>query len=139
MSPRRLPDEAAMPPANDGTAQIVASLEAACRDLGASLGLTVDCAQSNSEGDLVGSIQDARDRFAGIVINAGAYTHTSIAIFDALNLYDGIVVEVHISNIHKRETFRHHSYISGQADSVIVGCGTHGYLLALRQIAHRLG
>ena len=71
---------------------------------------------------------------AGIIINAGAYTHTSIAILDALNAYAGPVVEVHISNIHKREPFRHHSHISARADAVIVGCGTEGYQLALRRM-----
>ena len=70
-----------------------------------------------------------------IVINAGAFTHTSIAILDALNAYDGPVIEVHISNVHKREEFRHHSFISARADGVIVGCGTQGYAFGIARIA----
>ena len=113
----------------------LSDVEAACRSLGETLGLQVETAQSNSEGAMVDAIQTARERHAAIVINAGAYTHTSVAILDALNLFDGAVIEVHISNIHKREPFRHHSYISGRADGVIVGCGTEGYQLALRRVA----
>ncbi len=99
------------------------------------LGLTVRALQSNHEGQLVDWIHEARGKSAGIIINPGAYSHTSIAILDALNAYDGPVMEVHISNIHKREAFRHHSYVSARADGVIAGCGTDGYLLALRRIA----
>ncbi|SEM85053.1 type II 3-dehydroquinate dehydratase [Palleronia pelagia] len=117
--------------------QTLADVEDACRKLGDELSLSVNCAQSNSEGDLVTMIQNARGTVDAIVINAGAYSHTSIAILDALNLFDGLVIEVHISNIHKREAFRHHSHISDRADGVIVGCGTDGYLLALRHIAAR--
>lgn len=104
-------------------------------DLAEELGLTVRALQSNHEGQLVDWIHEARGKFAGIIINPGAYSHTSIAILDALNAYDGPVMEVHISNIHKREAFRHHSYVSARADGVIAGCGTDGYLLALRRIA----
>ncbi len=75
----------------------------------------------------------------GIVINPGAFTHTSIAILDALNAFDGPVLEVHISNIHRREAFRHHSYVSARADGVIAGFGTEGYLLALRRMATLTG
>ena len=75
----------------------------------------------------------------GILINAAAYTHTSIAILDALNAFDGPVLEVHISNVHQREPFRHHSYVSQRADGVIAGFGTEGYLLALRRMATLLG
>ncbi len=103
------------------------------------LGLRVKALQSNHEGQLVDWIQEARGTSAAIIINAGALSHTSIAIFDALNAYDGPVVEVHISNVYKREAFRHHSYISARADGVIVGCGTDGYLLALRRIASLTG
>ncbi len=113
----------------------LADVEAACRTLGAELGLEVDCAQSNHEGALVDLIQGARGTQGAIVINPGAYSHTSVAILDALNAFDGVVIEVHISNIHKREAFRHHSYVSHRADGVIAGCGTDGYLLALRRIA----
>lgn len=104
-------------------------------DLAEELGLTVRALQSNHEGQLVDWIHEARGSSAAIIINPGAYSHTSIAILDALNAYDGPVIEVHISNIHKRETFRHHSYVSARADGVIAGCGTEGYLLALRRIA----
>ena len=104
-------------------------------DLAEELGLTVRALQSNHEGQLVDWIHEARGTSAGIIINPGAYSHTSVAILDALHAYDGPVIEVHISNIHKREAFRHHSYISQRADGVIAGCGTEGYLLALRRIA----
>ncbi|HEY6919849.1 MAG TPA: type II 3-dehydroquinate dehydratase [Tabrizicola sp.] len=107
-------------------------------DLAEELGLTVRAQQSNHEGQLVDWIQDARGTSAGIIINPGAYSHTSVAILDALNAYDGPVLEVHISNIHKREAFRHHSYVSARADGVIAGCGTEGYVLALRRMASLL-
>jgi 3-dehydroquinate dehydratase II len=107
----------------------------ACGALADDLGHTVKCLQSNHEGALVDWIHEARSKAAGIIINPGAYSHTSIAILDALHAYDGPVIEVHISNIHKREAFRHHSHISARADGVIVGCGTEGYQLALRRIA----
>jgi 3-dehydroquinate dehydratase II len=102
--------------------------------LGAELGLGVEAHQSNHEGVLVDLIQAARQKAAGIIINPGAYSHSSIAILDALNAFEGPVLEVHISNIHKREAFRHHSYISGRAEGVIAGFGTEGYLLALRRM-----
>ncbi len=108
-------------------------------DLAEELGLRVRALQSNHEGQLVDWIQEARGSSAAIIINAGALTHTSIAILDALHAYDGPVIEVHISNIHKREGFRHHSHLSQRADGVIVGCGTEGYLLALRRVASLLG
>lgn len=111
---------------------------AECAALGGDLGLEVVCHQSNHEGAIIDQIHAARHAAQGIVINAGAYTHTSIAILDALKAFDGPVVEVHISNIHQRESFRHHSYISARADAMIAGCGTEGYLLALRYLATRL-
>jgi 3-dehydroquinate dehydratase II len=104
-------------------------------DLAEELGLGLKALQSNHEGQLVDWIQAARGVSAGIIINPGAYSHTSVAILDALNAFDGVVIEVHISQIHKREAFRHHSYVSHRADGVIVGCGTEGYLLALRRMA----
>jgi 3-dehydroquinate dehydratase-2 len=107
-------------------------------DLAEELGLNVKALQSNHEGQLVDWIQAARGTSAGIIINPGAYSHTSVAILDALNAYDGPVIEVHISNIHKREAFRHHSFVSQRADGVIAGCGTEGYLLALRRLASLL-
>lgn len=115
--------------------ETLADVEAACAALARDLGLTVECRQSNHEGALVDLIQGARATAQGIVINPGAYSHTSIAILDALNAFDGRVIEVHISNIHKREAFRHHSYVSARADGVIAGCGTEGYLFALRRLA----
>lgn len=108
---------------------------ASVADLGEELGLRVKALQSNHEGQLVDWIQQARGTSAAIIINPGAYSHTSIAILDALHAYEGVVIEVHISNIHKRETFRHYSHVSVRADGVIAGCGTEGYLLALRRIA----
>jgi 3-dehydroquinate dehydratase-2 len=107
-------------------------------DLAEDLGLGVKALQSNHEGQLVDWIHEARGTSAAIIINPGAYSHTSVAILDALNAYEGVVIEVHISNIHKREAFRHHSYVSARADGVIAGCGTEGYLLALRRIASLL-
>lgn len=107
----------------------------ACADLTAGTGLSVRMLQSNHEGQIVDWIHEAREDAAGIIINPGAYSHTSVAILDALNTFEGPVIEVHISNIHKRESFRHHSYVSLRADGVIAGCGTQGYLLALRRIA----
>lgn len=99
-------------------------------------GGTVDARQSNHEGELVDWIHEAREHHAGIVINPGAYSHTSIAILDALNACDGLpVIEVHISNIHQREEFRHHSYVSRRADGVIAGCGIQGYAFAVERIA----
>lgn len=116
-------------------ADVVAGLDA----LAAELGLGIAARQSNHEGEIVEMIHAARADAAGIIINPGAYSHTSIAILDALNAYDGPVLEVHISNIHKREAFRHHSYISARADGVIAGFGTMGYALALRRMAAVLG
>ncbi len=106
----------------------------ACAALAEDLGLSIRAHQSNHEGALIDLSHEARTNGAGIIINAGAFTHTSVAIFDALNTFDGPVIEVHISNIHKREAFRHHSFVSARADGVIVGCGTESYLLALRRI-----
>ncbi len=110
----------------------------ACRKLASELDLGLRAEQSNHEGTLVDLIQEARASADAIIINAGAYSHTSVAILDALNSFDGDVIEVHLSNIHKREAFRHHSFISSRASGIIVGCGSHGYLLALRQLAHVL-
>ncbi len=103
--------------------------------LAGDLGLDLTALQSNHEGQLVDWIQAARGTSAGIIINPGAYSHTSVAILDALNAFDGPVLEVHISNIHRREAFRHHSFVSQRAEGVIAGFGTEGYLLALRRMA----
>lgn len=115
--------------------ETLADVEASCATLAGELGLELRFFQSNHEGDIVDTIQDAREGAAGIVINPGAYTHTSVAILDALSAFDGPVIEVHISNIHKREAFRHHSYISARADGVVAGFGTEGYMAALRRMA----
>jgi 3-dehydroquinate dehydratase-2 len=100
----------------------------------ASDGVTIRAEQSNHEGQIIDWIHEARHDGAGIVINAGAFTHTSIAILDALNTFDGPVIEVHISQVHKREAFRHVSYISQRADAVIAGLGIEGYAAATRRI-----
>ena len=101
----------------------------------AELGLEIDFRQSNSEGELVDWIQEAKESADGIVINAGAYTHTSIAILDALVATELPVVEVHLSNLFKREAFRHHSYISPVAAGLITGFGPQGYPLALEAMS----
>ncbi len=113
-------------------------IEAACRERAEALGLTVDFRQSNIEGELVAWLHEARDVADGIVVNAGAYTHTSIALLDALMICELPVIEVHISNIFAREEFRHHSYISRAAQGVICGLGPDGYLYALDALARIL-
>lgn len=115
--------------------ETLADVERNCCAVAATLGLEIRFRQSNAEHELVGWIQDARTEAAGIIINPAAYSHTSVAILDALSACDFPVIEVHISNIHRREAFRHHSFVSARADGVIVGCGTQGYDLALRRIA----
>ena len=104
------------------------------RELAEELGLTIRFHQSNHEGQIVDWIHEARKEAAGIIINPAAYTHTSVAILDALHTFEGPVLEVHISNVHKRESFRHHSYVSLRAEGVIAGFGTEGYQLALRRM-----
>lgn len=118
--------------------ETLSDIETSCRAEAARIGLALEFAQSNHEGVLVDIIQEAREKNAGIVINAGAYTHTSVAILDALNAAELPVVEVHLSNIYKRESFRHHSYISPAAVGVIAGLGSQGYLLALQALARLL-
>lgn len=120
-------------------AATLADAQQACEALAPTLGLQVDFRQSNHEGVLVDWIQEAEGAAAAIVINPAAYSHTSIALLDALKAYSGKVIEVHISNIYRRDAFRHHSYVTLAADSCIVGCGLHGYELALRQAAQLLG
>ena len=115
--------------------ETLADVEADCRRVGAELGLSIEFHQSNREYEIIEWIHAARDRAAAIVINPAAFTHTSVAILDALHTFAGPIIEVHISNVHKRETFRHHSYVSGVASGIIVGCGTQGYDLALRRMA----
>ena len=107
---------------------------AACAKLASDFGLTCELLQSNWEGQIVDWIHEARKNSAGIIINPGALSHTSVAVLDALNAFDGPVLEVHISNIHKRESFRHHSYVSARAEGVIAGFGVEGYSLAMRRM-----
>lgn len=118
--------------------ETMADVEAECRALGGELKLDIAFHQSNREYELIDWIHAARETSAAIVINPGAFTHTSVAILDALNAFDGFVFEVHISNVHKREAFRHHSYVSLRADGVMAGFGTQGYPLALRRVARLL-
>ena len=114
--------------------ETLADVEADCRKLATELGLELRFHQSNREYEIIDWIHEARETAAGIVINPAAFTHASVAILDALNTFEGVVIEIHISNVHKREAFRHHSYVSGRADGVIAGFGTQGYSLALRRI-----
>ena len=117
----------------------LADIEKLCRKQGRRLGLAIDFRQSNHEGEIVGWLQEARGTHAAIVINAGAYTHTSVAILDALQLTELPIIEVHLSNIFRRESFRHHSYVSLAARGVICGLGSTGYGLALAALADLLG
>jgi len=113
----------------------LADVEALCRSTAAEFGLQAECRQSNAEHVLIDAIHECRIGTAGIVINAGAYTHTSVAILDALNACEVPVIECHISNVHRREAFRHHSYVSKAATAVLAGFGIHGYALAIRHLA----
>lgn len=115
----------------------LADVEALCARTAESLGVAVECLQSNHEGVLIDAIHGAKGRCAGIVINAGAYTHTSIALMDALIGVELPVIEVHLSNIHQREDFRHLSYISKASVGMIAGLGAQGYALALQALAER--
>ncbi|MDS9466863.1 type II 3-dehydroquinate dehydratase [Paracoccus sp. MBLB3053] len=117
----------------------LADVEQACIELGRDLGVEIRFFQSNHEGVVVDTIHEARHEANAIIINPGALTHTSVAILDALNTFDAPVIEVHISNIHKRESFRHHSYVSLRAEGVIAGLGVNGYLMALRHLAPLIG
>lgn len=118
--------------------ETLADVEALCQRTGAEQGLEVEFRQTNHEGQLIDWIHQARGRCAGILINPGAWTHTSVAIRDALVAAELPVIEVHISNVHKREEFRHHSFVSGVAVAVLCGFGTNGYRLGLTHFAHLL-
>ena len=109
-------------------------IENSCGSIAKNNNLDLEFFQSNHEGELVEKIQNAEEGFDGIIINPGAFSHTSVAILDALNNYKGVVLEVHISNIHKREEFRHKSFVSLRADGVICGFGVAGYDIALNHI-----
>ena len=124
-------------PATYGS-QTLADIEKMATDEGKALGLEVTCKQSNIEGELVTWIQQALGAYDAIVINPGAYSHTSIAIHDAFRAVNLPVVEVHLSNIYTREPFRHHSYVSPVALGVICGVGATGYKLALHALAEKL-
>jgi 3-dehydroquinate dehydratase-2 len=115
----------------------LADVQTNCRAVCAP-GFDVKLLQSNWEGQVIDWIHEARHAACGIVINPAAFTHTSVAILDALNTFDGPVIEVHISNVHKRESFRHHSYVSLRADGVIAGLGVEGYALAVRRVCSLL-
>jgi 3-dehydroquinate dehydratase-2 len=115
--------------------ETLADVEAECRRTAAELALEIVFHQSNREYEIIDWIHEARERAGGIVINPAAFTHTSVAILDALNACDIPIIEVHISNVHKREAFRHHSYVSTIASGVIAGFGTQGYPLALQRLA----
>ncbi|MBN9457080.1 MAG: type II 3-dehydroquinate dehydratase [Bosea sp.] len=115
--------------------ETLADVERDCRKLAEELKLELRFHQSNREYELIDWIHEAREDGAGIVINPAAFTHTSVALLDALNTFEGPVIECHISQVHKREAFRHHSYVSLRSDGVIAGFGTQGYQLGLRRIA----
>ena len=121
----------------------LADVEDLCRQEAGRYGLAVDARQSNHEGELVDWVQEAARRYAagdvvGVVLNAGAYTHTSVALRDAIAGTGVPVVEVHVSNVHAREPFRHHSYLSAVATGIVVGFGVDGYALAVAGLGRRL-
>jgi 3-dehydroquinate dehydratase II len=118
--------------------QTLDDVRAQCELLAGELGFKTDFRQSNAEHKLIDWVQEARETADGIIINPAAYSHTSVAILDALNTCTFPVIEVHVSNIHQRESFRHHSYVSARADAIIAGCGVEGYQLAVRHMATRL-
>lgn len=115
--------------------ETLADVERLCAETASAFHLTVQCLQSNHEGELVDAVHRWRDTAVGFVVNAGAYAHTSVALRDALATIAGPLLEVHISNVHARESFRHHSYLSDIAAGVIVGCGVEGYRFAVERIA----
>jgi len=118
--------------------ETLVDIEAKCKKTAKSAGLELDCFQSNVEGELVTKIQDAAKKYQGLIINAGAYTHTSIAIMDALLLLKIPVIEVHMSNIYRREEFRHTSYIAKAATGSICGFGSESYTLAIEAMGKLL-
>lgn len=118
--------------------ETLADIEEKCKKAAEKLGLALDCYQSNHEGELVTKIQEAGKEYKAVLINAGAYTHTSIAVMDALLTLSIPVIEVHMSNIFRRESFRHESYVSKAAKGVICGFGSDSYMLALQAAANIL-
>ncbi|WP_119420251.1 type II 3-dehydroquinate dehydratase [Desertibaculum subflavum] len=119
--------------------ETLADVEQLCQARGKALGLEVDFRQSNAEGELITWVQEARAKADGLIVNAGGYSHTSVALMDALLACDKPVIEVHISNIFRRDQFRHHSYVSLAARGVICGLGPKGYALALEAMADLVG
>ena len=117
--------------------ETLADVEATCRRLAAELRLELRFHQSNREYELIDWIHESREVAGGLAINPGAFTHTSIAILDALNACDFPVLEIHISNVHKRESFRHHSWLSPVAAGIIVGFGVDGYVMAIEALARK--
>lgn len=114
-------------------AETLSDINRRLADQAQELGVGLTCLQSNHEGYLIDAIHSARENgTTDIIINPAAFTHTSVAILDALNAFEGRVIEVHLSNVHKRESFRQHSYVSQRADGIIVGMGARGYQLALQ-------
>ena len=116
----------------------LADIEEMCRAHAETLNIAVACAQSNHEGALVDAIHAARGQHDGIILNAGAYTHSSIALMDAISSVGVPVIELHLSNVHARESYRHRSYISTVAIGVICGFGAHGYVLAIEAFSRHL-
>jgi 3-dehydroquinate dehydratase-2 len=130
-------------PATYGTATL-ADVEALCQATGAKLGVQIECLQSNHEGVLIDAIHEAgrgvkAGSVVGVVFNAGAYTHTSVALHDAIKGAEVPVIEIHISNVHAREAFRHHSYLSPAAAGIVVGFGVDGYALAIEGLVRKFG
>lgn len=119
-------------------AETLDSIEAKCRARADVLGLEIEFRQTNTEGKLVDWVQDARQTHDLLIVNAGAYTHTSVALLDALKAAELPVIEVHLSNIHQREEFRHHSYVSKAAIGMICGFGGYGYEMALESASRML-
>ena len=117
----------------------LASIEAACQKCAKGLGLTVEFRQTNNEGEMVDWVQEAAGSHQALIVNAGAYTHTSVALLDALLAAGLPVIEVHLSNIYQRDEFRQQSYVSKAAEGIICGFGGFGYELALEALAQRLG
>ena len=113
----------------------LADVEALAREEAGAAGLALEAFQTNHEGAMLERIHAARGDAAAIVVNPGGWSHTSVALLDALNAFQGPVIEVHVSQIHRREAFRHHSYVSHRADAVIAGCGVEGYRFAVRRAA----
>ncbi len=119
--------------------ETLGDIEGLCERTGKTHGLAIDFRQSNHEGELVTWVQEARGSAQAIVINAAAYSHTSVALLDALQAFEGPVIEVHLSNVFAREEFRHRSHVSQRSDGVLCGAGPDGYALALGAVAQLIG